>query len=460
MDVRPKIVLVHPYWRFWEESVPGDLRQSRIELLAAARDILSAVADIVKVGLLDSTDDLERGGFVSGDIDAVVILSTMAAPPAPTMTLLDTIGLDVPVVLWALCSDASLPEDFSHADITSRGATVGTPLLGSAIARSGRPFEVVLTTLDSPGDAVAAVRSAAAAGRFRRSTILRIGRPIDGYTGVDASDEALSELGLRVVHCPPADLARRAEAASAPEVDGVLSSVRSTFIVDPDVSSESLQRAARIEIGLTGLVAESGAAAGALNCHVSELRLHQERGVAPCLALGRLTSESIPWTCSGDVVTAVAMLAVALLGYPTLYHEIEAVDFDTDEVVLANTGEHDRRLCAGRPALKPNVWYASDRVPGPCAQFTVGPGPATLVAFTFAGVQPRFVVAEGAFTGRSAPATGTPHTSFRFSQGPVTQAWRRWALSGVTHHSVATNAHIGRDVEALARHLGVETIAI
>jgi len=453
----PRIALIHPYWDFWESSVPGDLRADRAALLADARAVLGGAADIEISHLLSPGDDLGDLGRRCAMVDAIIIVSTMAAPPAAVMAVLE-IAHRPAVVIWALSRDTDLPTAFTHSDITTRGSTVGAPMIASALTRTGRPFDVVLTSLDEPEAAVAAVRRAGAAGLLKRSTVLRVGAPIPGYTSVDVPDDALQAMGIRVVRHEASELAARAREVTLPVVQDTVESLRKEFAVDPGVSAEALDRCARIEVALDQIVTETGANAGVINCHVPALRLDPVAGVAPCLALGRLTSRGIPWTCAGDVVTSVAMLAVRALGYPTLYHEVEAVDFSTDEVLLANTGEHDLGLCAGRARLIPNVWFTDDRVTGPCATFQLRAGPASLVAFTFTSAGPRWVVAEGAFTGREAPLTGTPHSGFRFASGHVAESWVRWAAAGVTHHSVATNALLGQDIKAVARHLNTDVV--
>src|SRR5260370_33289845 len=97
-----------------------------------------------------------------------------------------------------------------------------------------------------------------------------------------------------------------------------------------------------------------------MNCHVREIRFGEEIGITPCYGLGRLTSRGIPWTCAGDVVTAVAMLSVKRLGGAAIYHELEAVDYATGEVGIANSGEHGLDWCAPgeRPRLPRNGWVA------------------------------------------------------------------------------------------------------
>lgn len=453
------IALVHPYWDFWSSSVPGDFRAERQELLGRAAAALGDGLDIAVQAL--AGDEAEARALVEPcrGVDVVVVVSTMAVPPATTMALLGQVP-EIPVVVWALHAEARLPEDFSHSDITTRGATVGAPMVVSALARAGRSYDTVMTELGDVSAARVAIDAAAAAGIVRGATLLRIGTAMPGYTSVLASDEELAPLGIRSVYVSPAELADRAVAVSAATVTDRCAEVNGEFVVDPDVDPVAVERIVRVEAALDDLVRETGAAAGTLNCHVPELRFSERVGVCPCLALGRLTTRGVPWTCSGDVVTSIAMLSVQALGLPTLYHEVEAVDYERDEVVLANTGEHDLRLAGTAPALlAPDAWYTGDPIVSPCAQFSIPASPASLVGFVPVD-GPRWVVAEGDFTGTEYPRTGTPNAGFRFRTGHVTDAWPRWLASGVVHHSAATNALVGDRIARMARHLGGHLIAV
>jgi L-arabinose isomerase len=453
------VALVHPYWDFWESSVPGDFRADREALLARAATALGADLSVVVCAL--AGDETEAAALVEAcrRADVVVVVSTMAVPPATTMALLEPLP-EVPVVVWALHEEPRLPADFSHSDITTRGATVGAPMVVSALARAGRRYDVVMTDLTDAAAARVAVAAAAAAGIVRGATMLRVGTAMPGYTSVLATDEELAPLGIRSVSVTPAELAARISDVTAAEAALVQGELSEEFAVADDVDRAALERIARVEVALDELLRESGARAGTLNCHVAELRFNPEVGVCPCLALGRLTTRGIPWTCSGDVVTSVAMLAVAALGLPTLYHEVEAVDYERDEVVLANTGEHDLRLAPPGPVpLAPDAWYTDDPIVSPCAQFSIAASPASLVGFVpVDGL--RWVVAEGHFTGSRYPRTGTPNAGFRFASGHVTKAWPRWLASGVVHHSVATNDRVHDRIERVARHLGGQVVAV
>ena len=469
-----RAAVVSPYWMFWEASAGGSaLRDDRRALLADSVAALEASAggplDVVCTGLLDSPETAAAtADGVEGDLDVIVVVICMAAPPTHGLGFLDRFG-DVPVVVWSVQRSRNIRAGFDASDITSAGTAVGTPQLTNMLARSGRPHEIVVGALD---DAAChsrlsrAVHLAATASALRRARIARVGQPPPGYVCVDTDPETLRRAtGITFVDVAPAEFRRRwcdvddatvenlqREAAAAAEV-----------AIDWDRAGQrSLAGAAALE----ALDDELGVAAGAMNCHVPELRFGTDVGVTPCYGLGRETSRGIPWACAGDVLTAIAMLVGKRLGGAALYHEVEVIDFDTDEVAIANSGEHDLAWCpAGeRPRLQPNPWYADDPLTGACLWFELPPGPASLIAFTPHADEPsgyRFIVAEGHITERSLPHSPTVGGVFRFAgDAGVSESWRAWAAGGVNHHSSASPGHLGGDVATVARYLGVGCVQV
>jgi L-arabinose isomerase len=457
--MRGDVLLIEPYWDFWESAVEGDLRADRESLLAAAAEVVAAHANVARAVVVDSDQSAPEVVAGLGEVHAVVVVSSMAAPPATAMAVLDLLP-GVPVVIWAVSRSEAQKEGFSHSDVTTEGSTVGAPMVGSALARLGRPFSVVASSIEAPGAIAAETRRAVAAGRVSRSRILRVGDAMPGYTTVVAPPGGLDSLGISLVDVPAQDFARLTRQVTEADVARAVDAIRTDLVEVGEIDEEGLRRAAAAEVVLRRIVSEHGCAAGAFNCHLAALRPDPGFGIAPCLALGRLTTAGTPFTCTGDVLTSIAMLIVQSLGLPTLYHEVEALDHDTDEAILANSGEHDARLCGGSaPSLVENVWYRNDPITAPCVRFTIPAGPASLVGFVFAP-DARLVVAEGAFTGRAAPDTGTPHAGFRFATGTVAEAWARWCQAGVVHHSAATDAHVADDLAGVARHLGVELVRV
>lgn len=448
----PRVALLSPYWSFFESSFDGDLRATRRELAAEVAALLGGV-------LADEVADSRAGGeaaaarIAAARPDALVVVQSMAAPPAHALAALDRLG-DLPLVVLVAQRTRRPAGDLDHAAITADGATVGGPQLTNVLIRRERPFALVAGPLeDAAGRLREQVRAAAAAGRLRRARIARVGRPIDGYDCVDCNEAALrAATGIELVPVDPADV--RAAYLAAEGGAAVEAELRDGW--DVEAPAPCVRRSARFAAALEALDARLGVAAGAMNCHVPEIRLGDEPGIAPCFALGRETSRGVPWTCAGDVVTAVAMLTLKLLGGAALYHEIETLDHDSGEALLANSGEHDLAFAdpGERPRLRANGWW-----PGACAQFSPPPGPATLAAFTPHPGEPsgfRYVVAEGELTARRLPAAGTVAGAFRFAGGePVAQAWERWARAGVNHHAAATPGHYGDALASVAAHLGV-----
>ena len=469
-----RAAVVSPYWTFWEASAGGAaLRDDRQALLAETVIALGVAAggalDAVCTGLLDSPETAGAlADSVEGGLDVIVVVICMAAPPTHGLGFLDRFD-DVPVVVWSVQRSRNIRAGFDASDITSAGTAVGTPQLTNMLARSGRPHEIVVGTLD---DAAChsrlgrAIHVAATASALRRARIVRVGQPPPGYVCVDTDPESLRRAtGINFVQVEPAELRRRwceVDRSTVARLRAEAEAVAEIAVAWDTADERSLAGAAALE----ALDDDLGAAAGAMNCHVPELRFGTEVGVTPCYGLGRETSRGIPWACAGDVLTAIAMLVGKRLGGATLYHEVEVIDFDTDEVAIANSGEHDLAWCpAGeRPRLQPNPWYADDPLTGACMWFELPPGPASLIGFTpHAGEASgyRFVVAEGHITDRSLPQNPTVGGVFRFAgDAGVAESWRAWAAAGVNHHSSASPGHLGGDVATVARYLGVGCVQV
>ena len=470
MSRAPNVAILLPYWTFWESSVGGPtFRADRLNALGALiPELTAAGVRVVWQGLVDSVDAGRAAGgqIESSEAEVVVVVQSMAVPPAYVKAGVDQVP-DIPIVVWAAQQGTTMRPEFDASDITRSGATVGTPMLTNVLGREGRPYELVVGALTEPSaisDVVRVVLSAAVAGAMRGARIARVGVPLDGYACVDVDDDELMRAtGIELVSVHPSEIRDLYQAAT--DVEQIAAEVNSDFdvtVIDQDALARSLRLAAAME----ALDANHSFAAGAMNCHVHGIRFGPDPGVTPCFGLGRETTRGIPWTCVGDVVTAVAMMVAKRLSGAALYHEIEAIDFTTGEVAIANSGEHDLNWCdrGCRPRLQSNPWFSSDPITGASAWFELPAGPATLVGFTphdeeHSGF--RFIAAEGVVTERSFPDSPTVGGAFRFlGQDPVTAVWKRWARAGVNHHSAAGPGHFADQVETVASLVGVGCVRV
>jgi L-arabinose isomerase len=471
IDRRPRVGVILPYWTLWEHTAGATFRADRMALARSVAGELADTVDPVAVVEIASGDDGAAVGrqLAEHDVDLVLVLQTMAVPPAWTMAAVDSLP-GVPVVIWALHETGTVVRGFDHGSITTQGATVGAPMLSNLLSRAGRAFELVLARRSDPAGVARvreALRLAGIARGIGRSRLGRIGRPVDGYAHVDVDDVALrAATGIELVAVDPDEVVERFRAIADSDVRALEAEVRRDWQFEGDPSPDSVDRSLRAALALEAVADAYDLDGGAFNCHVPQFRFGEPIGIAPCWGLGRLTTAGRPFTCTGDIVTAVAMLTTKRLGGAAVYHEIEAIDYESGEVVIANSGEHDLAwLAPGTiPRLRPNDWFCGkDPHCGVCAAFEPAPGPATLVGFTphpDARGGFRYVVARGALTTRTFPETGTVNGAFRFTDGPVEAAWARWAGAGVNHHSSATPGDLSGEVAAIARHLGIEAVVV
>ena len=477
-----RVAVISPYWTLWEHTAGPTFRADQLERARAVAGELGEGFEIVDVSEVASAEDgaALAARLVAGSgwpapgsgrppVDVILVLQSMAVPSGFVLRAIEALA-GVPVVIWAIHETGLVPGSFDHGGITTQGATVGAPMLSNILARRERPFELILGRRGDPvtlGRVRRALRLAAVARGIRTARLGRVGAPLPGYLHVDVEDSVLRDaLGIEIVPIDPDEVVDRFLAVFEWQVEELEAELRAGWDLAPEITRDSLDRSLRAAIALEGLVRDHELDAGAFNCHVPQFRFGTIVGIAPCWGLGRLTTAGIPWTCTGDVLTAVAMLLTKRLGGAALYHEIETIDYSTGEVVIANSGEHDLAWQAPgeRPLARPNGWFCgTDPHCGICAVLEPPAGPATLVGFTphpQARGGFRFVVARGTLTERRFPQTGTPNGAFRFGSGPVEEAWARWAAAGVNHHSSATPGDLATDVAAVAAQLGIESIEV
>jgi len=472
-NIRQVAVLV-PYWAFWEKRASHNLREDRLRLVDQVEALLSkSSVEVCWKGFVDSlTAGVEAAEAIRlTPAAAILVVQSMAVAPAYTLSTLNQLP-DLPVIIWALDKHYDLPAEYDAADITAAGSTVGSPMLTNVLNRYGRCYILVAGRIHDSQCVEKVVRALAAgsvASAISKARIARVGKPIEGYDCVDVNDQLLkAAMGIEVVVIDPDEVRRRYLEVGEDQVNALAEEVRSNFDIDPDAEGESFQRSMRFGAALEKLDKEKRLSAGAMNCHVPEIRFSDVPGITPCFALGRETSLGIPWSCTGDVITAIALLAGKLLSGAALYHELEAIDYLNNEIAIANSGEHDLiwydQRCKVRPQIKLNKWFLLDTRCGVCARFEMKRGPATLISFTPHHAEPsgfRFIAAEGHITGRHLPHNPTVGGAFRFAgEEPVSALWQHWVNAGVNHHSAITPGHIAVDIGMVAKFLKVGFIKV
>ena len=103
MRTKATIAVLLPYWKFWESSAGGPgFRTDRRRLLDEVVEVLTGKGMEVRWnGLVDSS---ESGAQAAAEIDSsgaqvLLVVQSMAVPPAYTLTALDLLP-GLPLVVW------------------------------------------------------------------------------------------------------------------------------------------------------------------------------------------------------------------------------------------------------------------------------------------------------------------------------------------------------------------------
>jgi L-arabinose isomerase len=198
---------------------------------------------------------------------------------------------------------------------------------------------------------------------------------------------------------------------------------------------------------------------GAFNCHGESCLGHPALGVVACLAVSEQTRAGRPFSCTGDLPTAVALVLAKTISGVAIYAELDLVDEPHDAVLLANGGEGDAWVEGAPLELFPNENFRGVRGRGASVRTAIEAAPATLVSFTPVderATPPRYrlIVAEGQLSASLPAALSGFHAAFRFEGRSADDGFRRWCNAGAPHHLAVARGHCGDAMAVVCEHFG------
>jgi L-arabinose isomerase len=448
----------------FDAILPAQTAQEMESIANQVAETLAQCGEVVYGGLVTN----EAGGAAAGrafrsNVDAVVVFPCMAAPPSFAWAALADLPR-TPLVLWNAHLLSTIPESFATADNVRNSSNVGSLMLTNVLLREGRVFRILTGRWDDRDvteRVLRMVRAAAVAGRLHRSRLGVLGDVIPGYLDVVVDRQALKrDLGVEIVDISEQELTQVFRSVTAEQEEKALMEMRNTAQVC-DLTGAVESKCARLTAAMEALVREYRLDGGAINCHTPYFRENPLIGIVACYTVSRLLQEGIPFTCTGDVLTALAALIVEFLGAPPQWCECVMIDYDRDFMLLSNTGEGNPRMAAqpGSVRIIANRQFERGGEAGACLAFPLRPGPATLLGFSpkksaLGGWS--LLVAEGDILDEHFPKIGSPNSAFRFKGGSTADAFNRWCLGGATHHGIVTHGKYVDVFRDVADFLGIE----
>ena len=468
-DSRPtlRIGLLAVYFGLFDAAMPPEFRQDRTAFAESMRARLEEFGSVVYPGVVDTDEAGRQAGllFASSDVDVIVFAPTMAAPPSYGWEAIRNLPR-VPVVAVGAQELVEVPDDYATEEATRRSLPVGLVMFTNVLVRMGRQFTTLVSSVGRDDLDIAlgeTLRAADAAATVSKSRLLTIGKPIPGYMDVEVTGEQLVDLGIEVVEVDPSGIAAAFAAVPDGEVAGLVDELRGRF-ESARVDDPVLARSARLALAMQELCRQNDVNAGAVNCHGDALRWNPDVGITACLGVALCAEAGLPFACTGDVPTAIALAIGKRLAGSALYCELYQVDFPGDWILVANGGEGDPTIRASSTGvtLLPEDHYMGDHGPGTAVAFELPRGPATLISLTPIDHSNRWVLvgAEGRILDSKHHGMEGPNGMFRFDSGDVAGAYARWCEAGATHHAAVLPGHQGDVLRRTAEMLRIDYVAV
>jgi L-arabinose isomerase len=459
---RPRAGVLALYVPFYEKIV--ELRKEKEAFAAAVVEKLSGIVDVVWPGIVDSAEAAGHAceKFRQERVDAIVVVPSLAVFGALGWAALEP--LDLPVVVWSLQPASSIPERYDIAELIRNSGNLGVEALANTLARAGRLFRTVFSTGNAPAPErlTQFLRAAAVASDLRASTFGRIGSVFPQMTDVamNASDWSAATRS-RVVDVNLAELTARYTSQGAAAVEARVIEMISAHQHER-ISQDELSRSARLSLALDEIVNQFGLDGGAFNCHGENCLQNPQIGVTACYAVSRQTTQGRPFSCTGDLPTAVALYIMKRLTGGAIYGELDFVDTEADLVVIANGGEGDFSLADGAVELIGNENFSGLHGRGASPKMSMAPGPATLLSFTPIDSPRgyRMVVGLGWLVNRTISGLQVFHQAYRFRGVAAERAFEQWCDAGAVHHLALGPGDWGAELCALARFMGFEFMQV
>ncbi len=463
---RPRVGLLGLTLEFYETLAP-ELRPDREAWVRGSLiPALAPFAEAVFPGAAWTAGQVERqlAEFEARGLDAVVVVLLAYAPSLIAAPALARTRL--PVIVWNTQELWAVDGGYDDAALLRNHGVHGTQDLCNVLVRQQAVFHYVTghvrdaAAMEELADALHAAR---AVRHLRRARLGLMGYPFPGMGdfGLDTTHLATS-LGCRWEPLSVADFNRRADAAPAGEVRGLIEQYRRDYEVASEVTAGDLEACARAEFALRAMVAEHRL--DAYSYQFLAFGDDDRTETVPFVAAGRLLAEGVGFGGEGDLISAAWSAFLARLQPPASFSEIFTIDFAGDGVLLSHMGEcnpamgrRDRRVrLVRRPA--PIVPVRS----GQCALvFSYEPGPATWTCLTL-GPRTRWRVIAAPVRIEDFGPLGqlaVPHSKMR-PAGGVRGFLTRYAEAGGPHHAAICFGDARRRLAVAARFLDADYVEV
>jgi len=442
-------------------DLPHTLDRDAARIAAA----LAPDLDVLCPGVLATVEQVDgaMSSFKEQHTDAVIACQVTWGEDRLILRAVEQLG-GTPLLLWCGFPLSRLPEQMTMPDLFRCSGPVGALQASGPLKRLGARFGFAFGAYDDPAairQIVAFAHASRLAHDLRRARIGVLPYRCDQMTGTYVDEfRVRHEIGPRLTYVSTHDYLALCEQIPAARVAAYVDELRATYRVAPQTTAASLQKAARVSLGLAEVAARYELDAIAIEDVGKEL--HRVLGLRPCLYVPALFQRAVV-SMEAEVGGAIALLVLkGLTGGTPMYTEVFAVDPSDNALLIGHAGMHDAvHLVEGVDdiTIEPDGEYAESEPDSAWMAFRAKGGPVTLLS-VFCDVERfKLVIASGLAEGGPPRLLGSPHAYVKLDT-PLSEFFQRAVRAGMTQHWALVHADVTAELVALADLLDLDRVVL
>ena len=456
-----------PQFEGLEARLRGYLEVTAEQL--ARRDV-----QVVNLGLIDTPEKAVKAGhdFRQSDVDVIFLHVTTYALSSTVLPVVRR--AKVPVIILNLQPGAAIDYQSFNA-LKERTKMTGewlawctacpVPEIANVFNRSRIPFHQVTGMLDGDEQVwkevdawLAAVRVAHAMEHNRMGVM---GHYYCGMLDIYSDlTQQCAAFGGHVEIMEVDELAARRSEAAEDTVRQRVAQFFDVFDIQPDCSSEELERAARTSVALDSLVAEKRLGSLAYYYMGAGNPANEDAVSSIILGTSLLTSRGVPVAGEMEIKNAQAMKIMDLFGAGGSFTEYYAMDFNEDVVLMGHDGPGHIAIAEGKTKVRPLKVYHGKVGRGLSVEMAIRYGPVTLLSVvqTVDG-RIKLLMAHAESVPGPILEIGNTNSRYRFPCG-ARNFVESWNHHGPAHHCAVGVGHIGDKIKKLGHLTGLDVIRV
>ena len=429
---------------------------------------------IVNAGLVDNVDKAFETGrlFRREEVDLIFLYVTTYALSATVLPVVQK--TKVPIIILNLAPEASIDYEAFNA-MSDRTKMTGewlahcsacaVPEMANVFNRAGIPFHQVTGMLHNDPECWKEIQEWVEAARVAHTMAYnRLGCMGHYYSGMldiytDLTQQYTS-FGGHIELIEVEELADLRKEVTVMEMRERMELFGEVFDVQPDCSTEELEKAAITSVALDRLVEKYSLGSMAYYYKGTGHSENEEAIASIILGNSLLTARGIPVAGEYEIKNAQAMKIMDCFGAGGSFTEYYAMDYKDDVVIMGHDGPGHIAIAEGKTKVRPLQVYHGKVGKGLSVEMHVKHGPVTLLSVVEkkeGGL--KLLVAEAESVAGPVLQIGNTNSRYKFSIG-ARKFVNDWNSHGPAHHCAVGVGHISSRLEKLGALLNMDVIKV